>query len=274
MAALRRGDCPSCPHAIIDPRDLKFLRNVCGYWFRPEDDPFRWRERIGFARAGLCEVLLFSLAFLVLFTVLGSALTWGLPTWIFWPLAGVLGLVWLEVLWFFRDPERTIPADPHALVSPADGTVVDIGEVDEPDFPEGRAFRIGIFLSIFNVHVNRSPRAARVVRLQYLPGQFLSALKPRSLQVNEQLWIDLEEAGSRRPVRVKQVAGAIARRIVCWLKPGDTIQAGDRIGMIKFGSRTEVYIPAQASYQVAVRLGQKVKGGATVLLRFTEATGT
>src|SRR5215469_3647603 len=160
MAERRQGHCPNCPHDIIDARDLKLYRNVCGYWFRPEDDAFAWRGRLRFARAGLAELLLFSGIFLLLSAavVLLGVLVHPLLLLL---LILTLGL-WLFVLSFFRDPERTIPADPDALLSPADGTVTHVGETADPDFPGGRAFTISIFLSVFNVHVNRLPRSGRV----------------------------------------------------------------------------------------------------------------
>jgi phosphatidylserine decarboxylase len=264
MLALRQGDCPRCPHDIIDPRDLKFCRNVCGYWFRPEDDHFQWRGRLGLARMGLAEVVIFSLVLLPLAAVMalgGMLLHWSL--WLVWAAAF---LTWAEVMWFFRDPERDIPTDPQALVSPADGTVTHVEEVNDSDFPGGRAFRISIFLSIFNVHVNRLPREGRVVGLRYYPGAFLDARHAESAQRNEQLWIDLQEA-SGRLVRVKQISGAIARRIVCWLKLGEEVQKGERLGMIKFGSRTDVLVPAGEALEVLVKVGDMVQGGSTVLLR-------
>jgi phosphatidylserine decarboxylase len=268
MAALRQGHCPDCPHDIVDPRDLKFSRNVCGYWFRPEDDPFRWRDRLGLARAGLAEVVLFSLLFAAL--AAGLAALAILVNWAFWVLLSVLGVVWLEGVLFFRDPDRSVPADPAALVSPADGTVTDVGEVDEPEFPGGRAFRVSIFLSIFNVHVNRVPRDGRVTRLRYFPGSYLDARNPESARENEQLWIDLEETDGARPLRVKQISGAVARRIVCWLRVGEMVRKGDRLGMIKFGSRTDLLVPVGGPLEVKVKVGDKVQGGATVLLRFPE----
>jgi phosphatidylserine decarboxylase len=172
-----------------------------------------------------------------------------------------------EVVYFFRDPQRAIPTDADALLSPADGTVTHVGEVEEADFPGGRAFRISIFLSIFDVHVNRVPRSGRVTNVRYFPGSFLDARNPECGVRNEQLWLDLEESGSSRPIRVKQIAGAIARRIVCWLKPEDVVQAGDRFGMIKFGSRTDILVPADAVKEALVKVGDKVKGGSTILLR-------
>jgi phosphatidylserine decarboxylase len=133
MLALRQGQCPACPHDILDPRDLKPWRNVCGYWFRPEDDPFRWRDRLGLARPGLAEVVIFTLLFGIVAALIAipALLLHGA----FWLLIAVPALLWLEVLWFFRDPERTIPADSQVLVSPADGTVTDVGEVDDQHFP-------------------------------------------------------------------------------------------------------------------------------------------
>jgi phosphatidylserine decarboxylase len=265
MAELRQGDCPNCPHDIIDPRDLKYARPACGFWFRAQDDPFAWRDRLGFARAGLTELVLLTLLAAVLTAALSTAavlLHWALAL----PLV-VVALAWLEVVWFFRDPERAIPDDAAALLSPADGIVTHVEEVDELDFPGCRALRISIFLSIFNVHVNRVPRISQVVRVRYFPGAFLDARNPDSARRNEQLWLDLEEPNGRL-VRVKQISGAIARRIVCWLRGGDTLEAGQRFGMIKFGSRTEVLVPARDAVELRVKVGDRVHGGTTVLLVF------
>jgi phosphatidylserine decarboxylase len=266
MASRRQGECANCPHDIIDARDLKFYRNVCGYSFKEEDDLFRWRGQLGLARMGLAEIVCISLAIATLIFLL--CLLAATLSELFAILALPLLVAWGFVLFFFRDPERTIPGDVEALVSPADGTITDVGEVDEPEFPGGRALRIGMFLSVFNVHVNRAPRAARVVQLRYFPGAFLDARHPEAGTRNEQMWIDLEETGTDRKLRVKQIAGAVARRIVCWLRPGDTLAAGERIGMIKFGSRTEVYLPAGTPVEVLVKPGDAVQGGSTILLRF------
>src|SRR5262249_24492471 len=154
---------------------------------------------------------------------------------------GLLTPLWLFIVSFFRDPERGIPSDPDAVVSPADGVVTHMDEVDEPGF-DGKAFRVSIFLSVFNVHVNRVPRSGTVAHIAYYPGGSLAAGDANSPQRNEQLWLDLHDERWGRPVRVKQIAGAIARRIVCWLKQGETVRAGERFGMIKFGSRTEVLL--------------------------------
>ena len=265
----RQGDCPNCPHDIIDPRDLKYWRNVCGFWFRPEDDAFRWRERLWLARHGLAELLGFSLVFALL-TGLCAGLAvltpapWSLA---FYAMGAMILLLWGFVIRFFRDPERSIPTDPDALLSPADGTVTHVGEVDEADFPGGRAFRISIFLSVFNVHVNRVPCSGRVLNVRYFRGCFLDARHADCSIRNEQLWIDLEPARGGQLLRVKQVSGAIARRIVCWLRPGEEVRAGDRFGMIKFGSRTEVFLPAGSPLDVCVQVGDKVHGGSSILLR-------
>jgi phosphatidylserine decarboxylase len=264
MQAKRQGECPNCPHDIVDPRDLKFSRNVCGFWFRPEDDPFAWRGRLPLARAGLAEVICFSLLFA---TLTGISIAGGLVLHsAFFALLIVALPLWAFVLSFFRDPQRVLPTEAAALVSPADGKVTHIGEVDEPGFPGGRAWRISIFLSVFNVHVNRSPRSVLVKQVRYFPGEFLDARHSECAVRNEQLWLDLVDEATGQPVRVKQISGAIARRIVCWLKAGDRLERGERFGMIKFGSRTEVLLPAGQGYDVKVQVGDTVKGGATILL--------
>jgi phosphatidylserine decarboxylase len=264
MAALRQGQCLNCPHDIIDPRDLKYYRNVCGHWFHEKDDAFRWRGRLGLARAGLVEVTLLSLLFVAVSAVcivLGLLLS----PWLVTPLA-VIAPVWVFVVYFFRDPERTIPTDTDAVLSPADGTVREVAEVDAPHLPGGRALLVSIFLSVFNVHVNRVPRSGRVTEVRYFPGRFLDARRPECHLGNEQLWIDLEDTAGT-PLQVKQIAGAIARRIVCWLRPGEDVRGGDRYGMIKFGSRTDLLLPVAAVAEIAVKVGDKVHGGSTVLLR-------
>ena len=264
MTQLRQGHCSGCPHDVIDPRDLKFYRNVCGYWFRPEDDAFRWRDRLGVARAGLAELIFFSAIFAAL-TALFVGLGFIHPLWLT-PLLLVLP-AWLFVLSFFRDPDRIIPTGPDALVSPADGTVTHVGEVVDADFPGGRAFRVSIFLSLFNVHVNRNARSGRVAGLHYYPGEYLDARSGECSVRNEQMWIDVTNAQTGVLVRTKQIAGAVARRIVCGLRPGEEVRAGERFGMIKFGSRTEVYVPVEAVKEVLVKPGDAVKGGSTILLR-------
>lgn len=265
MAERRQGHCPNCSHDILDARDLKLYRNACGHWFRPEDDSFAWRDRLPLARAGLAELLLFSTLF---FFLSATVVLLGVLVHPFLLLLLFLTLApWLFVVSFFRDPRRVIPNDPDACVSPADGTVTHVGEMSEPDFPGGRAFTISIFLSVFNVHVNRLPRSGRVTALRYYPGEFLDARAADCSVRNEQFWIDLTDARTGGLVRVKQIAGAIARRIVCWLRSGEDVQAGERLGMIKFGSRTEVSVPVELVQEVRVKVGDRVHGGSTILLR-------
>ncbi|HTK74389.1 MAG TPA: phosphatidylserine decarboxylase, partial [Gemmataceae bacterium] len=254
----RQGKCPGCPHDVIDPRDLKFVRNVCGYLFRPEDDVYAYREQLGFARWGYAELV----GFTTVLVVLGGlflALAYAFPqlAWVFAIANAAAWLLIAEAVWFFRDPPRVVPTDPAALVSPADGTVSHIETVEDSDFAGGRALRVSIFLSIFNVHVNRVPRNGRVTDVRYFRGEYLDARHADCAARNEQLWIDMTDAATGQPIRVKQIAGAIARRIVCVLKPGDEVKAGERFGMIKFGSRTDVLVPATADVDVLVKVGDK-----------------
>jgi phosphatidylserine decarboxylase len=204
-----------------------------------------------------------------------------------WPLlAAVLGLLWLggpwrwlaivpgalltQLFYFFRDPPRRVPEEVDAIVSPADGTVVEVTRLDHYDFFNGPAVRIGIFLSIFNVHINRAPLAGRVVELNYRPGEFLNALKAESALRNESMWIGFEELGPRsQRFAVRQISGAIARRIVCPLQPGQSVKRGEKFGMIKLGSRTELILPADA-VEVVVTHGDKVRAGSDVLARWIQ----
>ena len=156
-------------------------------------------------------------------------------------------------------------------VSPADGTVAEVAPLEHDEFIGGPAVRIGIFLSIFNVHLNRAPAAARVIALQYSPGEFLNALRPESALRNENMWIGMEEESPpHRRFVVRQISGAIARRIVCDLRPGEVVARGHVFGMIKLGSRTELIVPQEAGLEVRVRVGQKVKAGETVMLELTK----
>ena len=148
--------------------------------------------------------------------------------------------------------------------------MVEVTPLDHDDFVGGPAVRIAIFLSLFNVHVNRSPCAARVIRLKYSPGRFMSALDPDCALHNEYMWIGVEEeAPPYRKLRLRQVAGQVARRIVCDLRPGQTLERGKKIGMIKLGSRTELVLPAEG-LQVEVKVGQHIRGGCDVIARYSE----
>ncbi len=263
MAAIRTGSDEGAPHQILDPRDLKYCRNLCTAHWAEADDPFRWREKIPFARWGLCELFLMS----TLLIAMGAAVVWWLPG--FWYLAAIPGLILAEIIYFFRDPRRTIPDDWGLVVSPADGKVVDITRLEHDPFINGPAVRIGLFLSIFNVHINRFPVAARCIRLEYSPGKYLNALNPRSAVENEALTLYLEEDElPHRRLVVRQIAGAIARRIVCEVRPGESLARGQKFGMIKLGSRTELILPDDGRLHIRTQMGQVVKAGSSVLAQF------
>lgn len=269
MAACRQGTHNPCPHPVLDPRDLKFYRNQGGYHWKPEDDPFTWRSRLPFARDGLAELFLMGgglLAAALCFAWLASRQAGWLAA-VCWLLALTAGVLTSLVIWFFRNPPRTIPPDPNLVLSPADGTISDIELIEHDEFIGGPALKVGIFLSIFNVHINRSPVACRVIGLKYQPGKFLNALRPESARENEQVAIMIEAELGNRPMIVRQITGAIARRIVCWVKPNDKLAAGEQFGMIKLGSRTEILVPHEAGLEVRVNKGDKIKAGTTVLLK-------
>jgi phosphatidylserine decarboxylase len=170
------------------------------------------------------------------------------------------------VVWFFRDPERVGPNEKNTLLSPADGTVADIVEVDVPDFIAGKALRIGIFLSPLNVHVNRAPSVGIVRFVQFKSGEFLPAYDPKAPERNESASLGMVSPEGRKTI-IKQITGLLARRIVCEAKDGDALARGQRYGMIKFGSRTELYVPLSDKPVSTVKIGDVVKGGETVLCR-------
>jgi phosphatidylserine decarboxylase len=260
MASLRHGDPSGAPHEILDPRDLKFFRNRCLCDWDPADDPFQWRGRLPFARWGLAELLLMGFPLLALTVALA---------WFYWYLAPFAGILLFLVVFFFRDPPRRVPTEPGLMVAPADGKVVEITKVPHDDFIGGPAVRIGIFLSIFNVHLNRSPAASRVIAIRYSKGMFLNALNAESVVRNENTWIGLEEeAAPHRRMIVRQISGAIARRIVCDLRSGEVLARGQKIGMIKLGSRTELILADADGLEIVTTLGQKIKAGTTIMARY------
>ena len=194
--------------------------------------------------------------------LIGAAVLLGISLWMAWPIGIVLSvLLLIGLLLFFRDPHRTPPANPLALVSPADGKVICVDEAEDPCFGLGKLRRVGIFLSVLDVHVNRSPFSGTIEKTHYSAGEFLDA---RHLEVDirneNQTWL---LRTSRGPLLVRQIAGLIARRIVGWKKQGESVATGERIGMIRFGSRTDLYFPASCAPQVQV--GQRVVGGQTIL---------
>jgi phosphatidylserine decarboxylase len=180
--------------------------------------------------------------------------------------------IWLSLLFcllfvctlaFFRDPDRVAPLDPNAIVAAADGKVMDIIEVDENEVLKTKTRRVGIFLSIFDVHTNRAPIDGRVIYREHRQGIYLDARRPESSQKNESMIWAFENP--RMIIVVRQITGAIARRIVAWAQAGDELKKGDRFGMIRFGSRTELYLPLNA--ELLVKVGDHVFGGSTVVAR-------
>jgi phosphatidylserine decarboxylase len=260
MASLRKGSAAGAPHEILDPRDLKYCRNRCSCYWEPANDPFAWRSGLPFARWGLAELQLMGWPLLVLTLLLACTR--------FRYAAIVPGVPLCLIVYFFRDPRRRVPTAAGVLVAPADGKVVEITKLPHDEFVGGPAVRIGIFLSIFNVHLNRAPSESRVIELRYSPGGFLNALNPESAIKNENTWIGLEEASPpHRRMVVRQISGAIARRIVCDLRPGEHLGRGQKIGMIKFGSRTELIIADTGDLNIQVKIGQKIKAGVTIMAK-------
>ncbi len=175
--------------------------------------------------------------------------------------------LWGLLLFFFRDPERAIPTSraEDLIVSPADGKVVAIDIVDDPIFILGPAVRIGIFMSIWDVHVNRSPVAGKVKLVRHIPGKFLQAFRSEASEVNEHILLGLQ-AGPRRML-VKQIAGTLARRCVNYATVGEYLEQGERFGLIRFSSRVDLFLPLDA--QLQVQIGDRVRGGSSVLARWS-----
>lgn len=179
------------------------------------------------------------------------------PLW----LALAAGCVFIFLLYFFRDPARRPPVETGSIVSPADGRVVTVVEVDEPFFLGDRAIQVSIFMSPLDVHVNRTPVSGKVAYKKYYPGKFLPAFRDKASLDNEQMHLGIETAKGR--VLMKQIAGTLARRIVCYPELGETVEAGQRMGLIKLGSRLDLFLPPDA--EVKVRVGERVRAGQTVL---------
>jgi phosphatidylserine decarboxylase len=189
-------------------------------------------------------------------TVLSALVGW-------WSVTGVGLVLTVGVALFFRDPERSIPQTPETIVSPADGRVMEI--VSE----NAQTQRISIFLSLWDVHINRAPYGGVVQSVVYTPGKFLAAYRQEASLVNEANTVTIADHG--REFIVKQIAGVLARRIVCRVRPGDTLEKGQRYGLIRFGSRTDLLLPATA--EIAVQVGDVVRGGETILAFLKEPPG-
>ena len=211
---------------------------------------------MSFAREGMVFIVAGAAAVVVVFALALAFRSW--PLWV----AGIIVLVVaIWIAYFFRDPERMGPRGDRLVIAPADGRVVMITPVDEPDFVHGRAIRISIFMNIFNVHVNRYPVNGTVAYEHYNPGKFLNAAAEKASLENEQMSVGI--AGSSHKVLVRQIAGLVARRIVTYAKSGDAAVQGERMGIIRFGSRVDVFVPPDAT--IRARVGERPVAGVTVL---------
>ncbi len=211
------------------------------------------------AKEGIREIVLSTL-------ILGACVAgaW----WLYWPLGIPFVIVWIWVISFFRDPVRKRSFEAGELCSAADGVVTEITELDDHESIGGPATRIGVFLSIFNVHANRAPCSGRVRSLSYRAGEFLDARHPESGFRNESNTVLIDpDPPIPGPVEVRQVAGKIARRIVCHAEANEHLPIGTRFGMIKFGSRTELIIPRQTGTEILVGIGDSVRAGLTIVAR-------
>lgn len=196
---------------------------------------------------------------ILIFVVVGS---WFVSAW----LSLVFLVLFLFTIVFFRDPDRSAPGDSSLVVAPADGTISDISDLEEREVLKMKTRRVGIFLSIFDVHTNRAPIDGRIVYCQHHEGLCLDARNPDCAEKNEAMTWAFEN--SRGTIVVRQLTGAIARRIVAWAKVGDQLEKGERFGMIRFGSRTELYLPVEA--EILVKKGDHVSGGSTIIARLSE----
>lgn len=211
---------------------------------------------MNFAREGLAFIVISALVAIGAFGLAVARRSWPL-----WLAAFLLTAVALWVAYFFRDPERGGERGERLVIAPADGKIVHIVEMDEPTFVQGRAVRISIFMNVFNVHVNRYPVSGVVRLVKHQPGRFLNAAGDAASMENEQVSVGIE-AGDHR-ILVRQIAGLIARRIVTYSKEGERVEQGDRMGLIRFGSRVDVFVPVDAPLRVKV--GDVTFAGSTVL---------
>ena len=225
--------------------------------------------RIPLTKYGLPEVVVFPaiiLAAMALCLAVGASY---LSAWAVVLIEVLLAAVLIWVLSFFRDPHRSILPHKEVLLAPADGRIADVEVVEENDFINGPALRIGIFLGIFDAHINRAPCDVKVEKITYRRGKYKSAMDPASTRVNESNNLEMTRTDSPEDrIIVRQISGAIARRIVCEISPGQSLTGGEKFGMVKFGSRTELYLPARENTKCLVRVGDKVKAGLTPIVKY------
>jgi phosphatidylserine decarboxylase len=225
--------------------------------------------RIPLTRYGWPQVVVFPVAVILVMAIVALSTISRLPAWAVITIEALLALVLIWMLTFFRDPWRICPSDESLLLSPADGKITDIEQVEQDGFIGGPALRIGIFLSIFNVHINRAPCGVRIETITYKEGRYRNAMNPESGRVNESNTLGLVRTDDPQDRLVlRQISGAIARRIVCDTAEGGQLAAGQQFGMLKFGSRTELYVPVRVDLRCLVRVGDKVKAGLTPLAKY------
>ena len=212
-------------------------------------------------RSAMRTQTLLEARWILLILALTAVATWLISAW----LSLIFLSLFLFTVAFFRDPDRPVPADPNLVVAPADGRVSDIVELDEKEVLKTKTRRVGIFLSIFDVHTNRMPIDGRISYRQHHEGLCLDARDPHCPEKNEAMTWAFENL--QATIVVRQLTGAIARRIVAWANVGDELKKGDRFGMIRFGSRTELYLPLNA--EVLVKVGDHVSGGSTIIARLS-----
>ncbi|MFI4911072.1 MAG: phosphatidylserine decarboxylase [Sedimentisphaeraceae bacterium JB056] len=223
---------------------------------------------IPITKYGFPQVVVYPLITIVLMIII-FCLKKYMPQPVMWTLFSIAAIIFIWELSFFRDPPRKVPTGNDFLISPADGKITVAEVVDDERFEGGKAFRISIFLSVFNVHVNRMPAKCVVENITYKPGKFINALDADCAKVNEANEVTvrmLNEPGYKLIIR--QVSGAIARRIVCDAMEGDEFECGQKFGMIKFGSCTEIYMPAGDNFKCLVKPGDKVRAGLNKLIEF------
>jgi len=232
--------------------------------------------RIPLTKYGLPQVVIFPAVVLAVMAAFALGTTGILQSWVIISIEVLLAAILIWILCFFRDPERSCPTDNNLLLAPADGQITDIEILEDPpaflrDYGQQSAgvLRVGIFLSIFNTHINRAPCNVKVEKITYKKGKYKNALKPESARVNEsnELWLTRTDSPQDRLI-VRQISGAIARRIVCDTIEGQQLTGGQKFGMLKFGSRTELYVPLRENAKCMVKIGDKVKAGLTPLFKY------
>ena len=225
--------------------------------------------RIGLTKYGLPQVAVFPAVIAAAMAIFAILAAGKLAAAAIIAIEAILAIILVWALSFFRDPNRQIPTESNLLLAPADGKVTDIEIVEGDMCDSEKTLRVGIFLSVFNVHINRAPSDGQVEKITYKKGKYKNAMNPDSGKVNESNDIAfIKTDGSGDKLVVRQISGAISRRIVCDAKPGTELKSGEKFGMIKFGSRTELYLPMREDAKCVVEIGDKVKAGESVIIKY------